>query len=105
MFNWAVRKHMVSGNPALAADPPQVKSRQLDVPSMTEVRAVQDVATPEFATHTASLLMPWRSRDDSYSGFLSPCRHDSMALRSTSILPGSIGATRAMHCIRTPLLV
>jgi integrase len=50
MFNWAVRKRLVSANPALAADPPRVKSRQLDVPSMTDVRAVQDVATPEFAT-------------------------------------------------------
>jgi integrase len=50
MFNWAVRKRMVDANPARAADPPRVKSRQLDVPSMTDVRAVQDVATPEFAT-------------------------------------------------------
>jgi integrase len=50
MFNWAVRKRMVDANPARAADPPRVKSRQLDVPSMTDVRAVQEVATPEFAT-------------------------------------------------------
>lgn len=50
MFNWAVRKRMVSANPALAADPPRVKTRQLDVPSMTDVRAVQEAATPEFAT-------------------------------------------------------
>ncbi len=50
MFNWAVRKRMVNGNPALAADPPRVKSRQLEVPSMTDVRAVQEVSTPEFAT-------------------------------------------------------
>ena len=49
MFNWAVRKRMVNGNPALAADPPRVKSRQLEVPSMTDVRAVQEVSTPEFA--------------------------------------------------------
>ena len=50
MFNWAVRKRMIGANPALAADPPRVKSRQLDVPSMTEVRSVQQVTTPEFAT-------------------------------------------------------
>jgi integrase len=50
MFNWAVRKRVVSANPALAADPPRVKSRQLDVPSMTDLRAVQEAATPEFAT-------------------------------------------------------
>ena len=49
MFNWAVRKRVASGNPALA-DPPRVKSRQLEVPSMTDVRAVQDVSTPEYAT-------------------------------------------------------
>ena len=40
---------MVSANPALAADAPRVESRQLDVPSMTDVRAVQEAATPEFA--------------------------------------------------------
>ncbi|MDA8379719.1 MAG: site-specific integrase [Actinomycetota bacterium] len=50
MFSWAVRKRMVGANPALAADPPRVKSRQLDVPTMTDVKAVQDRATPEFAT-------------------------------------------------------
>jgi integrase len=50
MFNWAVRKRMIGANPALAADPPRVKSRQLDVPSMTDIRAVQELATWEFAT-------------------------------------------------------
>jgi integrase len=49
MFNWAVRKRMVSSNPALAADPPRVKSRQLEVPSMRDVRAVQELTTPDFA--------------------------------------------------------
>jgi len=38
MYNWAIRKRMVTANPGLAADPPKVKPRQLDVPSMTQVR-------------------------------------------------------------------
>lgn len=50
MYNWGVRKKMVAANPALAADPPRAKPRQLKVPSMTQVRAVQDVASAEFAT-------------------------------------------------------
>lgn len=50
MFNWAVRKKLISANPAVAADPPRVKARQLQVPSMSQVRSVQEVATPEFAT-------------------------------------------------------
>jgi len=50
MFNWAVRKKLVPANPAVAADPPRVKARQLTVPSMDEVRRVREVATPEFAT-------------------------------------------------------
>ena len=50
MFNWAVRKRMITVNAALAADPPRVKSRQLNVPAMGDVRSVQEIATPEFAT-------------------------------------------------------
>jgi hypothetical protein len=42
MFNWPVRKRMVFSNPALAADPPRVKSRPLDVPSMTDGRTHQE---------------------------------------------------------------
>lgn len=49
MYNWAVRKKLVPANPALAADPPRVKARQLEVPAMSEVRKVQEVSTPEFA--------------------------------------------------------
>jgi integrase len=49
MYNWAIRKRMVTANPGLAADPPKVKPRQLDVPSMTQVRSVQQKATKEFA--------------------------------------------------------
>jgi hypothetical protein len=40
---------MVTANPGLAADPPKVKPRQLDVPSMAQVRSVQQKATKEFA--------------------------------------------------------
>jgi integrase len=50
MFNWAVRKKLVPSNPAVSADPPRVKSRQLQVPAMSQVRSVQEVSTPEFAT-------------------------------------------------------
>ncbi|MGH9075492.1 MAG: tyrosine-type recombinase/integrase, partial [Acidimicrobiales bacterium] len=49
MFNWGLRKKLVAANPALGADPPRVKPRQLKIPSMDQVRAVQEVATPEFA--------------------------------------------------------
>jgi integrase len=49
MFTWAVRKKMVPANPATSADPPRVKPRQLQVPSMAQVRSVQEVATPNFA--------------------------------------------------------
>ena len=49
MFNWALRKKLVPANPALAADPPRVKPGSLRVPSMDEVRAVQEIATPDFA--------------------------------------------------------
>jgi integrase len=49
MFNWAVRKKLATANPALAADPPRVKPRVLAVPTMAQVRAVQEEATPAFA--------------------------------------------------------
>jgi integrase len=48
MFNWAVRKKLVTANPALAADPPRVKPRALAVPTMAQLRAVQEAATPAF---------------------------------------------------------
>lgn len=47
MFNWAVRKKLIA---AVAADPPRVKPRQLQIPEMAHVRAVQDVAPPQFGT-------------------------------------------------------
>jgi len=50
MYNWAVRKKLVPANPATSADPPRVKPRQLQVPSMAQIRSVQEVATPNFAT-------------------------------------------------------
>lgn len=49
MFSWALRKKLVTANPALAADPPKIRPTGLRVPTMGEVRAVQDVATPDFA--------------------------------------------------------
>jgi hypothetical protein len=49
MISWAVRKKLVTVNPALAADPPRVKPRALAVPTMAQVRAVQDEAAPAFA--------------------------------------------------------
>jgi integrase len=49
-FNWAIGKKLVAClNPALAADPPVIKPRQLKIPAMSEVCAVQAVATPDFA--------------------------------------------------------
>ncbi|HYA45027.1 MAG TPA: site-specific integrase [Acidimicrobiales bacterium] len=50
MFNWAVRKRLMVANPALSADPPRVKARHLQVPTMSQVRSVQDVARPAFAS-------------------------------------------------------
>lgn len=50
MFSRAVRKKLIGANPAVAADPPRVKSRQLQVPEMAHVRAIQDVAPPQFGT-------------------------------------------------------
>jgi integrase len=50
MFNWAIRKKLVAClNPALAADPPVIKPRQLKIPAMSEVGAVQEAATADFA--------------------------------------------------------
>ncbi len=49
MYSWAVRKKLAPYNPVLAADPPKVKQRHLDVPSMDSVRAVQRVAKPAFS--------------------------------------------------------
>jgi len=51
MFSWALRKKLVTANPALAADPPKIKSAGLRVPTMGEVRAVQEAATPDFAAY------------------------------------------------------
>jgi hypothetical protein len=49
MFNWAIRKKLVAANPALAADPPVIKPRQLKVPDMSQVRAVQEITSADFA--------------------------------------------------------
>lgn len=51
MFSWALRKKLVTSNPALAADPPKLKRSELRVPTMPEVRAVQELATPDFACY------------------------------------------------------
>jgi integrase len=50
MFSWALRKKIVAVNPALSADPPRLKPGKLHIPSMDDVRAVQAVSTPAFAT-------------------------------------------------------
>ena len=49
MYNWALRKKLVDSNPAIAADPPKRRPRRLDVPAMSEVRAVQHAASADFA--------------------------------------------------------
>jgi integrase len=51
MFNWAVRKKLVPANPALAADPPRLKPATLRVPTLAEVRAVQQAAPLDFAAY------------------------------------------------------
>jgi integrase len=51
MYGWALRKRLVTQNPALAADTVTVKRGELRVPAMEEVRAVQSVATPDFAAY------------------------------------------------------
>ena len=51
MYSWALRKKLVTANPALSADPPRPKPKVVAVPSMADVRRVQDVAPPVFATY------------------------------------------------------
>lgn len=51
MYNWALRKKLVSSNPAAAADPPKVKASTLKVPAMTDVRAVMDLAPASFSSY------------------------------------------------------
>ena len=51
MYNWAIRKKLVSSNPAASADPPKVKASVLTVPPMSDVRKVIDVSTPSFAAY------------------------------------------------------
>ncbi len=49
MFQWAFRKKLVPTNPAHAADPPKVKPRPFEVPPMEAIRAVQEIASADFA--------------------------------------------------------
>ena len=74
MYSWAVRKKLVTANPAAAADPPQLKASQLKVPAMTDVRKVIDIAPPTFATYLqiaatigarrgTTLALRWRNVD------------------------------------------
>ncbi len=52
LYNWALRKKLVTSNPALGADPPRIKSRRLEVPEMSQVRNVVEIArasSPDFA--------------------------------------------------------
>jgi integrase len=51
MYAWALRKKLVTANPALAADPPKIKAKVLGVPTMADVRKVQEQAPPMFATY------------------------------------------------------
>jgi integrase len=51
MYNWALRKKLVSANPTLAADPPKLKRTALTVPEMTDVRKVAGRAKPSFAAY------------------------------------------------------
>ncbi len=51
LFSWALRKTLVTANPALSADPPRLKPAKLHIPSMDEVRAVQAVAPAGFAAY------------------------------------------------------
>lgn len=51
MYNWGIRKKLLVSNPALTADPPQVKPSGLRVPTMAQVRAVQEMATLDFAAY------------------------------------------------------
>jgi len=51
MYNWALRKKLVSANPTLAADPPKLRRTMLTVPEMADVRKVAELAKPSFATY------------------------------------------------------
>jgi len=51
MFGWALRKKLLAANPALAADPPRMKPSVVRVPTMAELRSVQTLAPPGFATY------------------------------------------------------
>jgi integrase len=51
LFSWALRKKLVTANPALSADPPRLKPATLHIPSMDDVRAVQAVAPAGFAAY------------------------------------------------------
>ena len=51
MYGWALRKKLVTANPALSADPPKIKAKVVGVPSMTDVRKVQAQASPVFGTY------------------------------------------------------
>ena len=51
MWNWALRKKLVTSNPVLSADPPKVKPRPLAIPAMADVRAVQQLAAPDFGAY------------------------------------------------------
>ena len=51
MYGWALRKKLVPANPALSADPPRIKAKVVGVPSMADVRSVQEQAPPMFGTY------------------------------------------------------
>jgi hypothetical protein len=51
MYAWALRKKLVTANPALSADPPRIKAKVVGVPSMADVRKVQGQAPPMFGTY------------------------------------------------------
>jgi integrase len=51
MFSWALRKKLVTANPALAADPPKLARSALKIPTMSDVRAVQEIAARDFAAY------------------------------------------------------
>jgi integrase len=51
MFNWAIRKKLVTSNPADAADPPKTKTGALKVPEMSDVRKVMELAPASFSAY------------------------------------------------------
>jgi len=51
MFGWALRKKLLAANPALAADPPKMKPSVVRVPTMAELRSIQALTPPAFATY------------------------------------------------------